>query len=63
VCTPTATTTRHYELFHIPTDPNGEINLAAARPEVLAPMQTALERWMNQQTESSIPEIFPAGEP
>jgi arylsulfatase A-like enzyme len=63
VCTPTATATRHYGLFHIPTDPNGEIDLAASRPEVLAPMQTALERWMDQKHESSIPEIFPTGEP
>jgi hypothetical protein len=50
-------------LFHIPTDPHGESDLAASRPEVLAPMKAALERWMDEQIESSICEIFPDGEP
>ena len=63
VCTPTAAATRHYGLFHTTTDPNGEINLAASRPEVLAPMQAALNRWMDEKTETSIEEIFPGGEP
>jgi len=30
---------------------------------VLAPMRAALERWMDLHIESSIEEIFPAGEP
>lgn len=63
VCTPTAQGTRHFGLFHITTDPHGETDIAQARPEVLAPLQAALERWMDHQTESSIEEIFPAGEP
>jgi arylsulfatase A-like enzyme len=63
VCTPTATSTRHYGLFHMPTDPHGQINLAESRPEVLAPLQAALERWMDDHAESSIDEIFPDGEP
>lgn len=63
VCTPTAQGSRHFALFHNPTDPHGETDLAASRPEVLAPLQTALEQWMDQKKESSIAEIFPAGEP
>ena len=63
VCTPTAQGTRHYGLFQIANDPHGETDLAATRPEVLAPLQAALERWMDHQTESSIAEIFPQGEP
>jgi arylsulfatase A-like enzyme len=63
VCTPTAQGTRHFGLFHLEKDPHGEIDLAHTRPEVLAPMQAALERWMDHQTESSIAEIFPQGEP
>ena len=63
VCTPTTGGTRHFGLFRIANDPHAETNLAASRPEILAPMRTALERWMDENTESSIAEIFPAGEP
>lgn len=63
VCTPTARGGRHFALFHNATDPHGENDLAANRPDVLAPLQAALERWMDQKKESSIAEIFPAGEP
>jgi arylsulfatase A-like enzyme len=63
VCTPTARGTRHFGLFQMNQDPHGEVDLAASRPEVLGPMSAALERWMDQKTESSIAEIFPAGEP
>ncbi len=63
VCTPTAAGTRHYGLFHIATDPHGETDLAASRPEVLAPLRAALDRWMDQKIETSIAEIFPGGEP
>jgi len=63
VCTPTTAGTRHYGLFHSTTDPHGETDLAASRPEVLAPLRAALERWMDQKIETSIAEIFPGGEP
>jgi arylsulfatase A-like enzyme len=63
VCTPTARGTRHFGLFQISKDPHGEIDLAHGRPEILVPMQAALERWMDQKSESSIAEIFPQGEP
>ena len=59
VCTPTDQGTRHYGLFQIAKDPHGELDLAATRPEVLAPMQAALERWMDHQTESSIADDLP----
>jgi len=63
VCTPTAAGSRHFGLFHLASDPHGERDLAASRPEVLAPMRAALERWMDHGTESSIADIFPGGEP
>ncbi len=63
VCTPTAGGGRHFGLFHLASDPHGETDLAASRPEVLAPMKAALERWMDRMIETPIPEIFPGGEP
>lgn len=63
VCTPTATGTRHFGLFHLASDATAETDLAASRPEVLEPMRLALERWMDQKAETPIKDIFPAGEP
>ena len=63
VCTPTAQGGRHFGLFQLVKDPDGETDLAQARPEVLAPLKAALERWMDQKIESSCEEIFPGGEP
>ncbi|GAA5126174.1 sulfatase [Luteolibacter yonseiensis] len=63
VCTPTAQGTRHFALFQMKRDPYGETDIATSRPEVLAPLQAALERWMDEKEESSIAEIFPEGEP
>jgi arylsulfatase A-like enzyme len=63
VCTPTAQGTRHFGLFHLSADPHGEHDLAAVRPEVLAPLRAALECWIDQHQETSIAAIFPNGEP
>ena len=63
ICTPTAAGGRHFQLFHLPDDPFGERDLAAARPEVLAPMKSALEAWMDHRIETPVPAIFPGGEP
>ena len=63
VCTPTAQGGRHFGLFNMTDDRYGETDLGSQRPEVLAPMQAALMRWMDQKIESSIAEIFPEGEP
>ncbi|MEX1048316.1 MAG: sulfatase-like hydrolase/transferase, partial [Akkermansiaceae bacterium] len=63
VCTPTAQGGRHFALFWIAEDPHGESDVASGRPDVLLPMQAALERWMDDKLETSIAEIFPAGEP
>lgn len=63
VCTPTAQGTRHFALFQMKKDPYGKVDLAPTRTEVLAPLQAALERWMDEKQESSIAEIFPSGEP
>jgi arylsulfatase A-like enzyme len=63
VCTPTATGTRHFGLFHLASDPHAETDIATSRPEVLAPMRAALEKWMDQRMETPIREIFPDGEP
>ena len=63
VCTPAADGSRHFGLFHLASDPYGEHDLAAQRPEVLAPMRAALELWMDRQVETPIERIFPDGEP
>ena len=63
VCTPTAAGSRHFGLFRMTDDPHGEIDLAESRPEVLAPMRAALERWIDLKAETPIAEIFPQGEP
>jgi arylsulfatase A-like enzyme len=63
ILTPTASGGRHYRLYHIAQDKHCEQNVAADHPEVLAAMQKALDRWVDQRTESSIAEIFPQGEP
>jgi arylsulfatase A-like enzyme len=63
VCTPTADGGRHFGLFDNRKDPDGEHNIAESRPEVLAPMRQALERWMDERIETPISGIFPDGEP
>jgi arylsulfatase A-like enzyme len=63
ICTPTVEGTRHFGLFHLSTDPHGEHDLAGTRPAVLAPMQAALERWIDEHLETPITAIFPSGEP
>jgi arylsulfatase A-like enzyme len=63
ILTPTASGGRHYRLYHIAQDKHCERNVAADHPEVLAAMQKALDRWVDERTESSIEEIFPQGEP
>lgn len=63
VCTPTASGSRHFGLFRMADDPHGETDLAESRLDVLTPMRAALERWIDLQVETSIPEIFPQGEP
>lgn len=63
VCTPTAAGSRHYGLFCLATDPDGQKDLAASRPEVLAPMRAALDQWMDAKSETPIINIFPMGEP
>ncbi|NJM38018.1 MAG: sulfatase [Akkermansiaceae bacterium] len=50
VCTPTAQGTRHFGLFQLGKDPNGEIDLASERPEVFVAMKSALEHWMDQKS-------------
>ena len=63
VCTPTAAGSRHFALFHMTSDTQAETDIAPTRPEVLAPLRTALELWMDPQTETPISGIFPDGEP
>ncbi|MGC4015257.1 MAG: sulfatase [Luteolibacter sp.] len=63
VCTPTNQGTRHYALYRLATDDSGGVDRAGERPEILAPMRAALDRWMDQHHQSSIGEIFPQGEP
>jgi arylsulfatase A-like enzyme len=63
VCTPTADGGRHFSLYQIAKDPHGESDLSAERQEVLIPMKSALERWMDHHKETPISGIFPNGEP
>lgn len=63
VCTPTVEGPRHFGLFHLSADPDGITDVAASRPEVLAPMKAALERWIDEKIETPIADIFPQGEP
>jgi len=63
VCTPTKQGGRHFGLFHMAADPFAETDVASSRPEVLAPMKAAIERWMDEKVETPIKDIFPAGEP
>lgn len=63
VCTPCSEGNRHYGLFRIATDPDCRDDLSGDMPEILHPMQAALERWIDQHEETPIAEIFPGGEP
>lgn len=63
VCTPTAAGGRHFQLFHTASDPTCGRDLADSRPEVLAAMRVALERWIDDRVETLIDGIFPDGEP
>ena len=63
VATPDVRGMRHYQLFHTPSDPNCENDLAATRPQVFAAMRAALGAWIDEHRETRIEEIFPAGEP
>ncbi|OYU99249.1 MAG: hypothetical protein CFE26_26005, partial [Verrucomicrobiales bacterium VVV1] len=47
VCTPTANGGRHFALYRLSTDESGASDLAALHPEIVAPMRTALERWID----------------
>jgi arylsulfatase A-like enzyme len=63
VCTPAADGSRHFALFHLVHDPDSLKDLADERPEILEPMRTALELWIDRKIETSVRGIFPAGEP
>lgn len=63
VCTPTAEGSRHFALYHLAADESGATDQASGHPEIVAPMQTALERWIDGHQQSTIAEIFPSGEP
>ncbi len=58
ICTPTAEGGRHFGLFDR-TAADGETDVSSDNPEVLAPMQTALEKWMDEKVETPLEEIFP----
>ncbi|MGB6222332.1 sulfatase family protein [Haloferula sp.] len=61
VCTPTAEGTRHFELFDTKTDPNCLQEISAKHPALLHPMIRALERWIDEQEETPVSEIFADG--
>ncbi len=59
VCTPTAEGGRHFGLFER-TATDGETDVSSEKPEVLAPMKAALEKWMDEKVETPLEQIFPA---
>ncbi|GAA5481692.1 sulfatase family protein [Haloferula sargassicola] len=63
VLTPTRQGGRHYQLFHTASDPDCQQDLASRRPEVLAPMRAAIDRWIDDKRETPVAAIFPGGEP
>ena len=67
ICTPTVQGGRHFALYRLEerADPNRARahDYAAERPDLVAPMRTALERWIDDHHQSTIHEIFPNGEP
>lgn len=62
ICTPTADGGRHFTLFSRKPDAYSEVDVAPTNPDVVAPMRAALERWMDEKTETPLVEIFPQGE-
>jgi arylsulfatase A-like enzyme len=62
ICTPTADGGRHFTLFSRQPDAYSEVDVAPTNPDVIAPMRAALERWMDEKTETPLVEIFPQGE-
>lgn len=63
IMTPLADGGRHFRLFGIASDKHCERNVASQYPQIMTSMKRALELWVDQKVESSIEEIFPAGEP
>jgi arylsulfatase A-like enzyme len=62
VCTPTADGSRHFGLFHLPTDPNCLKDVASEHPDVMRSMRRALEKWIDERIETPTEEIFPVAE-
>ncbi len=52
ICTPTKAGGRHFALFSRATDADSEADVSAENPDVLAPMQAALEKWMDGKVET-----------
>ncbi|MFC7336507.1 sulfatase [Haloferula chungangensis] len=59
VCTPTIEGTRHFTLFHLPTDPECLRDVAGEHPQVMERMRRALERWIDEKMETPLEAIFP----
>ena len=55
ICTPTKQGGRHFGLFF----KDGQEDVAAEHPEIVAPMKAALERWMDEGVETPLEGIFP----
>jgi hypothetical protein len=62
ICTPTIEGKRHFGLFQRDGETFGNDDVAEDNPKVVEPMRKALERWMDERTETSLAEIFPEGE-
>ncbi|HEU4753331.1 MAG TPA: sulfatase/phosphatase domain-containing protein, partial [Armatimonadota bacterium] len=45
------------ELYHVPTDPGEQLNLAESRPEVVSALRSELETWRERRTrETGLPD-------
>lgn len=58
VCTPTLEGGRHFGLFRRDGGDSAEKDVASEYPEVLAAMKAALEKWMDENEETSAESIF-----
>ena len=58
ICTPTLEGGRHFGLFRRDDEDAAEKDVASEYPEILAAMKTALEKWMDEKTETPAEAIF-----
>lgn len=58
ICTPAADGSRHFALFSRSPDVYSEKDVSQENPEILAKMKAALEKWMDEKSETPVEAIF-----